>query len=119
MSLYEDCVKIYEKDGQDGVLKHCHDIGWKDWGYCEPCEYNSPCEKGVCLVCGSSGVKKTITLKSAFASIVDHLQDCGHMEDDDELTGMIATMDALLNNDKGSFDGLPIYDTILVGVLLK
>lgn len=53
MNLYEKCVEIYEQDGQGGVLKHCEEIGWKNWQYCEPCECLSPVENGTCLVCGS------------------------------------------------------------------
>ena len=55
--LSEWCERIYSRDGQsaviDYILEH-HDE--QPWGYCEPCEANSPItteKEPVCLVCGS------------------------------------------------------------------
>ena len=52
-TLDEICYAIYQKGGQSAVfdytLKH-KDIKWE---YCEPCECESPFDKGCCLVCGS------------------------------------------------------------------
>jgi hypothetical protein len=52
---YDKACLIYEAKGQfavhdaakDGTLKVDH------WGYCVPCEIESPIEGGCCLVCGT------------------------------------------------------------------
>lgn len=51
--MYEICLAIYNRFGQDGVIKFCDAIGWDEWLVCEPCEIESPVENGICLVCGT------------------------------------------------------------------
>jgi hypothetical protein len=51
----KQAYRLYRKGGQHlvydcvtkGLLKH------DKWGYCEPCEINSPIYDDSCLVCGS------------------------------------------------------------------
>jgi len=52
--IYDLCLEKYEQGGQSAVFDF---VRWNfpelDWGYCEPCESDSPIEDKTCLVCGS------------------------------------------------------------------
>ena len=50
---YEECVKIYEKEGASGVYHFAKENLITDWSECYSCETETPdCDDGACLVCG-------------------------------------------------------------------
>jgi len=55
-----------------------------------------------------------ITLKGAFENLVSKLSEL--QLSDDEIVGNIAVIRAFIDNDKGSFDGIPRYDLSMVEV---
>lgn len=58
-----------------------------------------------------------ITIESAFADIVEILQDQGQLEDNEELSGAVALLQALIQGESNTFDGTPIRaDNVLVGI---
>lgn len=60
--LVEACQAIYERSGQyavyDFVKKYYPD---QSWGWCEPCDNETPTDEGDCLVCGSPAYVSLIT----------------------------------------------------------
>jgi hypothetical protein len=67
--------------------------------------------------------KNIITLKSTWKEILDVLNEVdkrgNRLADDESLSGNIAVMNALLDEDVCSFDGEPIYNTILIGIKMN
>lgn len=67
--------------------------------------------------------KNTITLKSTWKEILDVLNEVdehgNRLADDESLSGNIAVMSALLDEDTSSFDGEPIYNKILIGIKMN
>ena len=58
-----------------------------------------------------------ITIESALSDVVEILQDQGHLEDNEELTGALASLEALIQGKANTFDGSPIRaDNVLVGI---
>lgn len=58
-----------------------------------------------------------ITLQTALADLLDILDDQDALDDNSDLQGAVACLEALINGDAKSFDGIPIYeDHVLVGV---
>ena len=53
-----------------------------------------------------------ITLKGAFESLETKFSEL--QLSDDEIVGNIAVIRAFIDNDKGSFDGIPRYDLSMV-----
>ena len=67
--------------------------------------------------------KNIITLQSTWKEILDVLNEVdkhgNRLADDESLSGNIAVMNALLDEDVCSFDGEPIYNKILIGVKMN
>jgi hypothetical protein len=67
--------------------------------------------------------KNIITLKSTWKEILDVLNEVdkrgNRLADDESLSGNIAVMNALLDEDVCSFDGEPIYNKILIGIKMN
>tara|TARA_R100000234_G_scaffold111552_1_gene84586 strand:+ start:3167 stop:3379 length:213 start_codon:yes stop_codon:yes gene_type:complete len=55
MDNYKKAYKIYEKHGQDAVLKAVNkgELEYDSYKYCTPCEWTSPIWENTCLVCGT------------------------------------------------------------------
>ena len=55
MDNYKKAYKIYEKYGQDAVLKAVDEgkLKYDCYEHCIPCEWSSPIYKNTCLVCGT------------------------------------------------------------------
>ena len=55
MSIYDECLAIYDEAGQEGVFQFVKrkypNVEWRE---CKPCEIESPIHEGACLVCGSN-----------------------------------------------------------------
>ena len=66
--LHEQAYKIYQEKGQDGVLAWALARGHRKWGYCIPCEWESPMDRDSCLVCGTTYEKENIGKTSEVSS---------------------------------------------------
>lgn len=64
-------------------------------------------------------MSKLFTLESALADVVEILEDQGHLEDNEELTGALASLEALIQGKANTFDGDPLYAKVLIGVNLN
>jgi hypothetical protein len=52
--IYDLCVQKYEQGGQFAVFDFVNqNFPELFWGWCKPCESESPIESATCLVCGS------------------------------------------------------------------
>ena len=51
----KQAYKLYTQGGQGLVYDYVNEgkLKYDKWGYCEPCEWESPIYRGDCLVCGS------------------------------------------------------------------
>lgn len=67
--------------------------------------------------------KNIITFKTTWEEILEVLNEVDEhgnkLADDESLSGNIAVMNALLDEDTSSFDGEPIYSTILIGIKMN
>jgi hypothetical protein len=58
-----------------------------------------------------------ITLQTALSDVLDILDDQDALDDNPDLQGAIACLQALVDGKANTFDGVPIYaDHVLVGV---
>lgn len=61
MDNYQKAYIIYEKNGQDAVLRAVNEeeLKYDSYKYCMPCEWTSPIWENTCLVCGTIYKDKT------------------------------------------------------------
>ncbi len=75
MTVAEACKAMYEEYGQAAVTELTESIGGIATAYCDACSTDTPAEDGECLVCGSSVVSDSNSVKESYLGGV--CPDCG------------------------------------------